>query len=50
MPTVFHRNLYERELARTPGTAKECRLRLLVPVYGMGWMRSNRAPGPAIVG
>lgn len=43
MPTVFHHNLYERELARTPGTAKECRLQLHAPVYGMGWMRSNWA-------
>src|SRR6187431_2720212 len=41
MPTVFHHNLYQRELARTPGTAKECRLQLHAPVYGMGCMRSN---------
>ena len=43
MPTVFHHNLYERELARTPGTAKECRLQLHAPVYGMGPMRANWA-------
>jgi hypothetical protein len=41
MPTVFHHNLYERELARMPGTAKECRLQLHAQVYGMVWMRAN---------
>jgi len=41
MPTVFHRNLYVREPARTAGTAKECRLQLHPQVYGMGWMRAN---------
>ena len=45
MPTVFRRDLYVRGPARTAGTAKECRLQLHAPVYGMPGCDAGE-PGP----